>query len=294
MKIGIPKALCYYYIEDIIRFLKKLGIEIVMFDTDKEIIKLGSEIANDEMCLSMKIFLGHVCKLQSICDYILIPNLNNYGTKNQMCPNFTSLYNLVKNLFDTKILTFDIDYSKNNRLEDSFYKIGQELGFTKKHINKTYKQIMIEYNSNLKTKIINNTNKLNSNNKKVLVVSHPYNMYDKYIGEPIIKYLESLNCEVIYSDCFDKIETNNLSKYLSEDLYFKSSKENIGSIVLCKEKIDGILFITTFPCCIDSLVNELVMRKLDKPYLNLVIDDQDGTSGIETRIESFVDIIEQS
>ena len=94
MKIGIPKALYYYYIEDIIRFLKKLGIEIVMFDTDKEIIKLGSEIANDEMCLSMKIFLGHVSKLQSICDYILIPNLNNYGTKNQMCPNFTSLYNL--------------------------------------------------------------------------------------------------------------------------------------------------------------------------------------------------------
>ena len=62
---------------------------------------------------------------------------------------------------------------------------------------------------------------------------------------------------------------------------------------MCKEKIDGILFLTTFPCGIDSLVTELVLRKIDKPYLNLVIDDLDSMSGIETRLESFVDIIEQ-
>ena len=152
---------------------------------------------------------------------------------------------------------------------------------------------MIEYESNLKTKIINNTNKLDSSKKKILLVSHMYNTYDKYIGNPIIEYLEKLNCEIIYSDCFDIKETNNLSKYLSNGLYFKTSKENIGSIILCKEKIDGILFLSSFPCCIDSLVTELVIRKIDKPYLNLIIDDLDSTSGIETRLESFVDIIEQ-
>ena len=294
MKIGIPKALYYYYIEDYIRFLKKLGIEIIMFDTDKEIVKLGSNVANDEMCLSIKIFLGHVCKLAPICDYILIPNLNNYGLRDQMCPNFTSLYNLVKNLFDVNILTFDINYLKNKKELAAFYEIGQELGFTKKHIKKIYKQTIIEYKSILKTRILNNMDKLNSKNKKILLISHSYNVYDKYIGTPIIKYLENLNCEIIYSDCFDKTSTNGLSKYLSRDLYFKTAKENIGSIVLCKEKIDGILFLTTFPCGIDSLVTELVLRKIDKPYLNLVIDDLDSMSGIETRLESFVDIIEQN
>lgn len=44
----------------------------------------------------------------------------------------------------------------------------------------------------------------------------------------------------------------------------------------------------------DSLANELVMRKINKPYLNLVIDDLDASGGINTRIESFVDIIEQN
>ena len=69
---------------------------------------------------------------------------------------------------------------------------------------------------------------------------------------------------------------------------------NVDSKIYCKEKIDGIVFLTAFPCGLDSLVNELVMRKIDKPYLNLVIDDLDSLAGMETRIESFVDIIEQA
>ena len=33
------------------------------------------------------------------------------------------------------------------------------------------------------------------------------------------------------------------------------------------------------------------MRKINKPYLNLIIDDIESSGGIETRIESFIDII---
>jgi predicted nucleotide-binding protein (sugar kinase/HSP70/actin superfamily) len=59
-----------------------------------------------------------------------------------------------------------------------------------------------------------------------------------------------------------------------------------------REKVDGILLTSGFPCGPDSLVNEMIMRKnKDIPILNLVIDGQDGTAGMETRLESFVDII---
>ena len=43
--------------------------------------------------------------------------------------------------------------------------------------------------------------------------------------------------------------------------------------------------------CLDSLVNEVVIRKLDKKCLNIVVDDMDAFAGIETRLESFVDIL---
>jgi len=78
---------------------------------------------------------------------------------------------------------------------------------------------------------------------------------------------------------------------LSNGLYWKYSREIIGSIELCKDKVDGIIFLSTFPCGLDSLVNELIIRKLSKKSLNLVVDDMDAFAGIETRLESFVDIV---
>lgn len=293
MKIGVPKALYYYYIEEYILFLKKLGVTIVSYETDKEIINKGLNYG-DEMCLSLKIFLGHVAALAPNCDYILIPNIKNYGRFNQMCVNFQSLYNLVSNLFDVKILTYEIDYLNKKFEYDACLKIGRFLGFTDKKIKSCYREASIVYKSNLKSKIMEQENKLNSKNKKILVVAHPYNIYDKYVGKPIIDYLESMNVELIYSFLFDPLKTNLLSNYVSSDLYWKYSKENLGSIVLCKEKIDGILFFTTFPCGLDSFVNELAIRKIKKPYLNLIVDDMDGLTGFITRLESFVDIIEQA
>ncbi len=52
-------------------------------------------------------------------------------------------------------------------------------------------------------------------------------------------------------------------------------------------------FLTAFPCGPDSLTNELVIRKIDIPYLQLIQDDLDGVAGMETRLESFLDIIER-
>ena len=41
------------------------------------------------------------------------------------------------------------------------------------------------------------------------------------------------------------------------------------------------------------MVNEIILRRVkDKPILNLIIDGQEGSAGIETRLESFLDIIQ--
>ena len=78
----------------------------------------------------------------------------------------------------------------------------------------------------------------------------------------------------------------------SNTLYFLYSKENIGSSFYYKDCVDGIVFLSSFPCASDSLVNELAIRKLkDIPVINIIIDDSTATSGLMTRLESFVDII---
>ena len=111
---------------------------------------------------------------------------------------------------------------------------------------------------------------------------------------PIIKCLEKYNVDMIYADKFDASVTRKLAKKLSKNLYWKFSKELIGAIKLIEGQINGIIFISSFPCGPDSLVNELVMRKIKVPHLNLIIDDVEALIGIETRIESFIDILKQN
>ena len=76
-------------------------------------------------------------------------------------------------------------------------------------------------------------------------------------------------------------------------MYFKSGKENLGACMFARNNINGIIFITSFPCGPDSLTNEYIMRKLDIPYLNLIVDDMNSDTGIETRLESYIYILEQ-
>ena len=66
----------------------------------------------------------------------------------------------------------------------------------------------------------------------------------------------------------------------------------IGSLYYYKHQIDGIIFISTYPCGIDSLVNNLaILKNSEIPILTLVIDENITDLSLETKLESFIDII---
>ena len=75
-----------------------------------------------------------------------------------------------------------------------------------------------------------------------------------------------------------------------------SHQKIIQDLIACIDehidKIDGMVLMSAFPCGPDSMVDEMIIRKFrGKPILNITLDDQDGTAGLETRLESFVDIL---
>ena len=107
-------------------------------------------------------------------------------------------------------------------------------------------------------------------------------------------YLESFNVVPIYADVANKEQTSQKSKVISKTLYWTYNKELIGAIEHYINKIDGIIFISTFPCGPDSLVNELCIRKIKGiPMTNIILDELQGEAGLLTRIESFIDIIRE-
>ena len=295
IKVGIPRSLYYYYYGKLlVSFFKNLDFEVVLSPkTNKDIMDLGIKYATDEMCLSLKNYIGHVAYLSDKVDYIVIPRIDNFYSSNQTCTNFLSTYDIINNLFDVKILNYNIDLNNRETEFKGFLKMGLELDKPKEEIKVAYNRAKI-YSMNYKERLIrNNMSKLMSKKIKILIVGHPYNLYDDIIGKPILDYLKNNDIEIIYSNLFDENKCLKLSENLSKELYFKYNKENIGSIEISKTMIDGIIFLTTFPCGPDSLVNELVIRKINIPHIQLIIDDLSSDVGLETRLESFLDILKE-
>ena len=131
MKIGIPRAMFYYLNGDItVDFFRNLGVDVVMSSkTNKRIVESGMKYAPDEMCLSMKNYIGHVSCLVDKCDYLLIPRIDNYYTFNQTCTNFLAARDIINDTFDIKIIDYNIDLNNNDTLKKGMFKIARSLGF---------------------------------------------------------------------------------------------------------------------------------------------------------------------
>ncbi len=295
--IGIPKAFLYYRYQILwTKFFEGLGCKVIISnETTKETIENGKKYSIDEACLSSKIYIGHVYNLINKCDYIFIPRVENYGKNEKVCVKFNAIYDIVKNTFtNIKILDINIDKKKHKIKWLSYFKLGWKLNHNPIKIIISYIKACNRQKIYNQSKEQRQIAKLNSKKIKILLVSHPYNTYDNYIGKPIIDKLKKMNIEIIYADALNHKKAKLYSNSLSPTLYWSYSKELIGAINYFKYATDGIIFLTTFPCGPDSLVNELMMRKItDIPIINILIDELTSSTGLETRLESFIDMIKE-
>ena len=100
MKIGIPRALLYYWYGPAWQaFFRAAGLEpVVSPPTNKAIMTAGLKAAVDEICLPVKIFIGHCLELQKTCDAVLVPRLTSVARKEFTCPKFMGLPDMVRRL----------------------------------------------------------------------------------------------------------------------------------------------------------------------------------------------------
>ncbi len=297
MKIGIPRAFLYYkYMNLWESFFDALGIDyIVSPHTTKEIVARGTNLAVDEACLSSKIYLGHVDWLIGRCDRILVPRIAGYGKAGTVCTRFQGVYDMVRNTFrdaELPLLHYNIDLKSLENEPVAFVKMGTSLGkkrrrslfayWTAKQAEKAGEMIAAREQEQL----------LRGGGIKLLVVAHPYNIYDRYVGAPVLRVLGQMGATAVLACAADRRTAVTRSRALSETVPWIDSKELLGAVALYRERVDGIVLMSTFPCGPDSMVNEIIIRRVkDKPILNLLLDGQEGTAGLETRLESFVDII---
>jgi predicted nucleotide-binding protein (sugar kinase/HSP70/actin superfamily) len=86
-------------------------------------------------------------------------------------------------------------------------------------------------------------------------------------------------------------------RIFSRELYWTYGREIVGAAsYLANGRADAIILLTSFGCGPDSLMSELIVRKLKDgiPIMSLVFDEGTGEAGLLTRLESFVDMVKRT
>ncbi|AGK98803.1 acyl-CoA dehydratase activase-related protein [Clostridium pasteurianum] len=294
MKIGIPKGLLYCkYYPFVNNFFSELGAEIITSeDTNREILDLGVKFSVDDACLPVKIFHGHVASIKDKCDFIFIPRFMEVDKGQSICPKFCGLPEMVKNSIPElpQIITEPIYGLNDKKLWEFSRKIGKRLKKDRKSIEKAFIDSLA-----IQKKF--NVGKYDKNYKlKIALVGHPYNIYDNFTNMDIIKKLNKMNIGVVTEEYVEKESIDEEVNKLFKRPFWTFARNSYGFAAHVGEhkKVDGIIYISSFACGIDSVVIELIKDKLNNfPILVLKVDEQTGEAGVETRIEAFTDMLER-
>ncbi len=135
---------------------------------------------------------------------------------------------------------------------------------------------------------------------RVAFVGHPYNLYDIDINKDLLTLTKSLEMEIITSDLLSEKEIDREVSDLSKEIYWSSGREIVGSLFhFLSGGVDGVVFLTSFKCGIDALLQEFIKRRLKVrggssiPLLILSFDEHTGKEGLTTRLEAFRDVVEE-
>ncbi|WP_123053826.1 acyl-CoA dehydratase activase-related protein [Clostridium sp. JN-1] len=294
MIVGIPKGLLYCrYSPFINTFFKKLNVKVVTSpDTNKKILDMGAKFCIGEACLPIKIFHGHIAYLRDKCDIILIPRIMKIKKEEFICPEFCGLPEMVINDVPNmpKTITYPIYAFSKKSLNKWILNTG--FLFTKNYfkIQRAYEAAILEQKRHIFG--VND----NDCNLKIALVGHPYNLYDNFSNMDIVNKLKRLGIGIVTEEKLDRSIINLQVKDLLKKPFWTFAKNSYGfSTYMAKNKmVDGIIYVSSFACGIDSVVVELIKNKLGNfPIMVLKIDEHTGEAGFNTRLEAFADMIER-
>jgi predicted nucleotide-binding protein (sugar kinase/HSP70/actin superfamily) len=285
-------------------FFEELGYEVVVSPhTDRALVEEGAARSVDECCLASKTFLGHVDALRGRCDALFVPAYLNGNAHAGFCTKFHAAPDLVAHAFRDEempvLITLAVEDVSNRRdTRAAWVMMARRLGVSAKDAHKAFDKAFHAQREFDEGKARSQAEALAaassaSSPLSILVVGHPYITHDDYLCGAVVDALKAAGVTTLFADETNHATTYKASFEFSETMPWCISRELVGSILTLRNQVDGIILLSAFPCGPDSMTDDAIMRCIQGvPILNLMIDAQSGTAGVETRIESFVDILQ--
>jgi predicted nucleotide-binding protein (sugar kinase/HSP70/actin superfamily) len=315
-RIGIPRALMFYRFFPLWRtFFERLGWRVMVSEGVKGKEKI---IYFEDSCLPMKLLVTHAVQLKDKVDHLFIPRLVSIHRTYIMCPKFRGAPDIVRLATEGKVSMIDetVDLRKGGiPLLRSFANIAEKLGASRQESRRAFREAEESF-SKFQKDWASRINRLptgqlfemdvptppvgRETSLRIAFIGHPYNLFDIDINKDLLALAKNLDMEIMTSDLLSEKEIDREVSGLSKEIYWSSGREIVGSLFhFLSSGVDGVVFLTSFKCGIDALLQEFIKRRLKArggssiPFLILSFDEHTGREGLTTRVEAFRDVVEE-
>jgi predicted CoA-substrate-specific enzyme activase len=294
-RVGIPRALTTHSLFPLYStFFTALGMEVVLSAVDPR----GDLRSHSGFCLPAQIAHGAVLDLaQKQVKLVFLPQVarmaqQDSGKDSYLCPiTQAGPYFIAKAFPDTRFLSPVLDFTHPLAASAAMTEMAmRELGVSREAANEAWAAAMGEQTraecalAELGKQAL--AQALAADKPAILLAGHSYNAYTPEASQSVGKKLSSMGVAVIPADCLMPVGTGATVWHFANQILNAAalSKRHPNLFLLC---------VSNFSCTIDAFTHSLLASELEsKPYLILEIDAHTADAGVQTRLEAFLDIVQ--
>jgi predicted nucleotide-binding protein (sugar kinase/HSP70/actin superfamily) len=287
--------------------------------TERVHLEAAQSITRSDLCLPVKVFLGHVGRLKDQVDWLLLPRMISVSADAFMCPKVLGLTDMVRNVFpelprllDPKV---NVKPPKPQGLAEACSWIGRHFTNSQTQLGKAWlaaQEAQARFGQRLLTHPLDEAIKpwdgnFNPNQGqpetepvyRVAVIGRPYVTFDSALSHGLVDLLKRHRVHVVTPECVPSEAKEKHGRRLPKKVYWQLGKDLVAAALfyMGRPEVDGIINVSSFGCGQDSftsaLVEHYVTKHSNKPLLNLVLDEHTADTGLNTRVEAFLDMMEQ-
>ncbi|MCR4424966.1 MAG: acyl-CoA dehydratase activase-related protein [Firmicutes bacterium] len=301
ISVGIPRGLLYYEFYPLWEeFLETLGVRVVVSPpTNKAIVDLGVKSCVDEVCLPVKVFMGHAAYLDGRVDALFVPRVVSVERRSFICPKMMGLPDMVRARLQCKSRVIDtcVDRSRGDfPFAGNLLRLGREFGAGPYETIRAFRRGLRRMGCEAQpAEVLSEADEAATGQVRVGVLGHPYNLKDAFVSMNLLDKLRTLGARPVTADDYPAPEVVRWARKGRKRLFWTLAEKLLGAAVRWIEtsEVDGIVYLTSFGCGPESFVAELVSREASRhsgmPFLLLNIDEHTGEAGLITRLEAFMD-----
>ena len=294
-RVGIPRALTTHSLFPLYStFFSVLGMEVVLSAVDPR----GDLRSHSGFCLPAQIAHGAILDLaKQGVRLVFLPQVarmpqHGSGKDSYLCPiTQAGPYFLAKAFPDTQFLAPVLDFTNGYMANAAMTEMAvHELGVSRELANEAWAAAIGEQ-TRTDCALVEIGRQalaqaLAADKPAILLAGHSYNAYTPEASQSVGKKLSSMGVLVIPADCLMPAGPGPTVWHFANQIL------NAASLAKRHPNL-FLLSISNFSCTIDAFTHSLLASELEsKPYLILEIDAHTADAGVQTRLEAFLDIVQ--